>query len=505
MLIVLGALAGCSGGGNAPGVSAAPASASVPASAPSPEPPASASLSYSLTITPPVNGTISGAASGTSYPSGTAVNLTASTDGTYGVKEWTGDARPCGSSATCQVTMSADLTVGVEFKTVPVGFGAGTTGGEGGTVVTVSSPAELKAALCDSMSGGNCTDTTPRIIQIASAIDFRSTEGTRTSKGCTYSNNSCSVNGKKEQILDVAAYCSGKTTYDITFDAAGTSPLRVGSNKTLIGIGADSAIKGKGLMLSGGVSNIVIRNLSVTDINDGVIWAGDAITIDNASRIWIDHNHIARIGRQMIVTGWGTAANVTISNNFLDGTTDYGHFCDGRHYWTMLLVGENQSITLIGNKIYNTAGRAPELGKQSTASSGGTVHLVNNLYDQNYYMGIRTSDDVLSFIEGNYFTPRGLYFSPIFRDAGSNNLIYAPLDATVDRANIDCLANLGRNCSSNYTTTSLPDFTLNADVMPKIEASAALRTAIGSVRPFDNGKVPSRIDGHAGPQLDPDN
>jgi len=40
-------------------------------------------------------------------------------------------------------------------------------------------------------------------------------------------------------------------------------------------------------------------------------------------------------------------------------------------------------------------------GKQCTAGSGDTAHAVNSLYDQNYYVGIRTSDDVLSFIEGN--------------------------------------------------------------------------------------------------------
>jgi pectin lyase len=456
-----------------------------------------------LTIDAPTHGTISGASTGASLAAGTVVALTAGTDGSYGVKNWTGDAASCGASPTCRITMSGNRKVGVQFRTVPVGFGAGTTGGQGGAVVPVSTPAQLQAALCDTVVGGVCKDTTPRIIQLSSVIDFRGTEGSATSQGCVYSDKSCSVNGKQEQILAVASYCSGKSTYDITYDAAGKAPLRVGSNKTLIGIGAGAGIKGKGLMLAGGVSNIVIRNLSITDINDGVIWAGDAITIDNASKVWIDHDTIARIGRQMIVTGWGTAANVTISNNFLDGTTDYGHYCDGRHYWMMLLVAENQSITLIGNKIYNSSGRSPELGKLSTASSGGTVHVVNNLYDQNYYMGVRPSDDVLSFVEGNYFTDRSLYFFPIMSTA-SSNLVYAPLDTTVAAANVDCRANLGRDCASNYTT-STANFSFNAAVMPAIKASPALATGIGSVKPFDYATVTARLNGYVGPQADPDN
>jgi hypothetical protein len=185
-------------------------------------------------------------------------------------------------------------------------------------------------------------------------------------------------------------------------------------------------------------------------------------------------------------------------------TLQNSHYCDGRHYWIMLFVAENQSITLIDNKIYNGSGRSPELGKQSTASSGGTVHVVNNLYDQNYYMGIRTSDDVLSFVDGNCFANTGLYFLPIFKSADTN-LIYAPMDATTVAANVDCLASLGRNCSSNFAAPTAADFILNANVVPKLQASSALRSAIGSVHPLGHSTVPSRLNGYVGPQADPDN
>ena len=51
-------------------------------------------------------------------------------------------------------------------------------------------------------------------------------------------------------------------------------------------------------MITDDVSNILVRNLSIADINGAVIWGGEAITIDNASGIWLDHNCIARIGRR---------------------------------------------------------------------------------------------------------------------------------------------------------------------------------------------------------------
>lgn len=375
-----------------------------------------------------------------------------------------------------------------------IGFGAGTTGGKGGAVVTVTTPEQLASALCATTSNSVCTDNTPRTIRVSGVIDFRGTQGNQTSLGCTYSHNSCSVNGKSERILNYASYCSGKTTYNITYDAAGGKPLLVGSNKTLIGVGANSGIKGKGLVLKGGVSNIIVRNLSITDINDGVIWAGDAITIDNASKVWLDHNYIARIGRQMIVTGWGTAQNVTISDNHFDGTTDYGHYCDGKHYWVMLLVAENQTITLSGNRIHNTSGRSPEVGKQSSAESGGIVHIVNNHYDGNYYMGIGASDDAVTLVEGNYFT-KANYFFPIMQTA--TNKVFAPISSNIASANNTCVSVLGRNCVSNYDTNSPKDFILNPAAMSTIQTSSSAVQSIKSVTPREPATVPNQV---VGPQ-----
>lgn len=387
----------------------------------------------------------------------------------------------------------------------PIGFGAGTTGGAGGAVVTVTSAKDLAAALCATSSGGRCTDTTPRVIRVSGVLDFRGMEGRKTELGCTYSDKNCSVNGKKEQILNYTTYCSGKDKYDITYDAAGKTPLLVGSNKTLIGVGAGSGIKGKGLYLNNGVSNIIVRNLAITDINDGLIWGGDAITIDNASKVWIDHNYVARIGRQHIVTGWGTAQNVTISDNHFDGTTDYAHWCNGRAYWIMLLVGENQTITLSGNRIHNTSGRSPDVGKKDTAASGGIVHLVNNFYDSNYYTGgLVGSNDVATLVEGNYFS-KGDFFFPIM-DSTENktdthsNQNFAPVAGNSATANRTCASVLGRNCAINHDTNGKDaDFLLNPTTMSTIQASGSAVQAIKSVVPVDASSVPNR---KFGPQAD---
>ncbi|QMV13013.1 Extracellular exo-alpha-L-arabinofuranosidase precursor [Vibrio spartinae] len=351
----------------------------------------------------------------------------------------------------------------------PFGFATGTTGGAGGQVVTVSTPSQLENAI-----RGN----TPRIIRVNGIIDFR---GNRTtSAGCTYSENNCRYNGKQEKILARLGYCDGRSTYNITYDAAGTEPMRVGSNKTIIGIGSRSGIKGKGFYLRDGVSNIIIRNLSITDINDGLVWGGDAISLDNASRIWVDHNYIARIGRQMIVTGWGTAKQVTISNNYLDGTTDYGHYCNAKHYWTMLLIAENQTITMANNRIRNSSGRAPKV-------DGGIVHMVNNYFDGNYAGGLH-GDSAYMVMEGNYYT-RGNNFSPI--SSVKSGTLFAPLSSTLGQANSSCFNVLGRACVENYDENGQRNFAISGNVMNAVSSNGRWRSGLQATKPVSTSTVRS--------------
>lgn len=38
------------------------------------------------------------------------------------------------------------------------------------------------------------------------------------------------------------------------------------------------------------------RNIAITDINPKYVWGGDAITIDNADMVWIDHVTVSSPG-----------------------------------------------------------------------------------------------------------------------------------------------------------------------------------------------------------------
>jgi pectin lyase len=63
--------------------------------------------------------------------------------------------------------------------------------------------------------------------------------------------------------------------------------IYVHSNKTIIGVGSNGVLLGKGLRMVG-VSNIIAQNIMI-NLNPKLVWGGDAFTLSGTSRIWIDH------------------------------------------------------------------------------------------------------------------------------------------------------------------------------------------------------------------------
>lgn len=59
--------------------------------------------------------------------------------------------------------------------------------------------------------------------------------------------------------------------------------------------------------------NIIIRNILLEDINPALVEAGDAISVDDSSHIWIDHMAFNKISDGYIDIG--NSQNVTLSWN----------------------------------------------------------------------------------------------------------------------------------------------------------------------------------------------
>jgi hypothetical protein len=72
----------------------------------------------------------------------------------------------------------------------------------------------------------------------------------------------------------------------VTYYKAAKTPIKVGSNKTILGIGNKGIIKGKGLSFAG--KNVIVQNIQVSDLNHKYVWGGDALSFAGADLIWID-------------------------------------------------------------------------------------------------------------------------------------------------------------------------------------------------------------------------
>jgi pectate lyase len=401
-----------------------------------------------------------------------------------------------GAEASADDSASAEAQAVRAVSNVPTGFAAGVTGGAGGNTFRVSTVADLKRELCRTSNGNGCTDTEPRIIEVASVIDLTDSEGSASAPGCFATSVCTGATQKSEITLNVQdwqkSYCTGKQTSAYKYKVAGTTALLIGSNKTLIGVGANAGLKGKGVILQGGVSNIIIRNLSFTDINEGMVWGGDGLSIPAATKVWVDHNRFARIGRQFIVLGNGDATatidGITLSNNELDGRSAWSARCTGNHYWNLLAYG-NGRITIANNYLHHFDGRAPRF---NSAGSGALVHIVNNYFETGGWHALDYEGaNTRVLMEGNHFRNVSM---PVLTDATGNGQLFGVYGQT-SATKATCIAAIGRPCNPNIASP--------APATDKLVQDSAVLTAFkplagGLIKPISANDVPDTVKAHAG-------
>ncbi|KAL1306496.1 hypothetical protein AAFC00_005191 [Neodothiora populina] len=327
---------------------------------------------------------------------------------------------------------AAAASSAVAVKGKAYGFATGTTGGGNAAAVYPSDIAELKKYLSDDVA---------RVIVLNKEYNFISSEGKVTEQGCRPKSNTCVGNGGQDAI-NGANWCSGsdQTPVQVTYDKAGVQPLWIKSNKSVIGVGNKGVIRGKGLRVSNGASNVIIQNVHVTELNPQYIWGGDAFAIDDADKVWIDHCQTSLIGRQHVVIGNGPGTHVTISNHYFDGRTSWSASCNGHHYWTMILGGSKATVTIANNWFRSVSGRSPKIS--STTDGTTVVHAVNNWFYDNpsgHAFDISTNTFVLA--EGNVFQNVD---QPLLEMQGQ---LFA-------NGGTACQSALGRSCQTNQVIDS---------------------------------------------------
>ena len=221
-----------------------------------------------------------------------------------------------------------------------VGFGAGTTGGAGGSTITVTTLTALTSAVSGS---------TAKIVKISGTI-------------------------------------------------SGAGDVKVGSNKTILGIGSSSVLNGLGLDLKG-VSNVIIRNLTIRYVTASS-GTGDAIHIEKSTKVWVDHNDVY--------------SDLNHGKDYYDGLIDITHAADYitvswnriHNHYKASLVGHSDSngsqdtghlhVTYHHNWFYSVGSRTPSL-------RFGTAHVYNNYYLNISVDAIHSRMGAQMLVENNVF------------------------------------------------------------------------------------------------------
>jgi pectate lyase len=200
-------------------------------------------------------------------------------------------------------------------------------------------------------------------------------------------------------FADLVKYATSSTAYVIKIPGTITvTPygyeIPVTSNKTLIGVGATGKIKNGGIFLGSGVSNVIIRNLTIgetemtDDDPDDKTYDYDGIQMDTANHIWIDHNLITKTNDGLIDSRKDTSY-LTVSWNVLSNHNKT--FGIG---WTDNVTAR---MTIHHNWFYNTNQRNPSVDNVALA------HMYNNYLQNITSYGNLSRGATKLVLENSYF------------------------------------------------------------------------------------------------------
>ena len=219
---------------------------------------------------------------------------------------WIGPAAGSGSSAVLRRVI----------RVAPEGYGQAATGGGGTKPVLASTWEELE------MLAGEA-DTPTTILLPEGVNDFRRQGDEITERDVCPSTCSADPSKPQYEVLVPSETCPVAQIKMPLYERT----LRVGSNKTIVGLGRGALVRGVSFAL-GTQKNIVIRNLTIYDVNHTLIEAGDALGLNGTSDVWLDH----------ITTKWISDGFTDIKEGAQGVTASWMHYdgispdsCTGKH------------------------------------------------------------------------------------------------------------------------------------------------------------------------------
>jgi pectate lyase len=265
------------------------------------------------------------------------------------------------------------------------------------------------------------------------------------------------------------AQSSGAKTILVNGALSGSGTVEIAPDKTIRGVGASAGISGTTLNIEDAKpANVIIQNMNIRGVR-----GNDAIQIENASHIWIDHNTMSS----------------TIENDpdYYDGMLDITHGADYitvswnvvRNHWKTSLVGHSDGnagedrghlrVTYHHNWFDRTFERSPRV------RFGETVHVFNN-----YYSDINNNSDSYAIasvmdagllVEGNVFEN--------VRQACWSKSGYADSDPGRLVARDNSLTNSGP-CEVDGTVAAIP-YRYTADASGTVKATVTAGAGAGKI------------------------
>jgi pectate lyase len=252
--------------------------------------------------------------------------------------------------------------------TLPIGYGAATTGGGNAAPVVVNTFAAAEAALAAYRDAFKDGTQSALVLRYTGTFDYSTITDV------------CAQHTKEAQLLEV------KEMDNVTFEGAPGSSAN-------FGIHVNRA------------HNVIIRNMTVGLLPGGD--ASDAITIEgngtngDVENVWIDHNELFSSTKDDCDGAGDTefdglidikkgARRITISYNYLHDHQKTG------------LIGFSDSddterfVTFHHNRYENVVSRTP-------LQRFGLIHLFNNYYGQITGSGINVRMGGIALIESNFF------------------------------------------------------------------------------------------------------
>ncbi|MAA65575.1 MAG: pectate lyase [Alteromonadaceae bacterium] len=183
----------------------------------------------------------------------------------------------------------------------------------------------------------------------------------------------------------------GAANDKLTYRSRNDRRIHVGSNTSIVGLGAGSGISGASLILDN-AQNIVIRNLTIEDVNPALVEAGDGISLANGSHVWLDHLRFRKISDGHV--DMKNSQNITLSWNHFDGFNPA--VCGSQHHYTNLV--QQTQVTFHHNFWDKVSGRNPKLIDYRTRA-----HIFNNYWRNVTYFAVSADEGAQGKLEANYF------------------------------------------------------------------------------------------------------